>query len=55
LDSAHLGKHFNTGFVEYVMVGRENGAETCSRKVIMCAPDIVGALAFNETIVLQHI
>jgi len=37
LDAAHLAEHFNIGFVEYVMVGRENGAETCARTVgVMC-------------------
>jgi len=28
LDSAHLGYHFYVDFVEYLVVGLENGAKT---------------------------
>jgi len=31
LNSAHLAEHFYIYFVESLMVGRENGDETCER------------------------
>jgi len=52
LDSAHLADHFYIGFVEYVMVGRENGAQTCAQTKITIITSIVGAVAFDETVVI---